>query len=400
MGGDTGRSRGGRSMIGRHCAILAAATLALFAAPAMAETCADGRAKRLATAPFNDPNFFPLSVWIQAPHRAWKLRKAGVNMFIGQWKGPTEQQLQTLKKAGMYVIADQTKPALKPEYRSIMRGWLMHDEPDNSQKLSVGVGYGPPIPPQEVGEEYCKLMQKAGDRPALLPLGMGVAWEGWHGRGMRSGHLEDYPRYAKHGDILTFNIYPTASRIKQIYRRIELIGVGTARMKRWAKDGQKVWAVIGVTAIGDPKRAPSPADIKSQVWMALVHGADGIVYFMTQFVPKFDQAAIFKRPKALAAFTAQNKLIQELAPVLNSPTVRGGVTSSTKDVSVMAKSFGGARYVFAVSKKNQPLRATLTLGKSAKSATRLDRDRKQVPIKGRTIEEDFAPYGVTLLRIE
>jgi hypothetical protein len=48
-----------------------------------------------------DPSYFPTAVWLQAPRNADRFRKAGINLYVGLWRGPTEEQLQALKAAGM-----------------------------------------------------------------------------------------------------------------------------------------------------------------------------------------------------------------------------------------------------------------------------------------------------------
>ena len=57
--------------------------------------------------------------------------------------------------------------------------------------------------------------------------------------------------------------------------------------------------------------------------MALVHGSRGLIYFVHQFKPKFNEHALLDDPEMLAAVTAVNRQIRELAPVLNSPIGRG-----------------------------------------------------------------------------
>jgi hypothetical protein len=43
-------------------------------------------------------------------------------------------------------------------------------------------------------------------RPVLLNLGQGAAWDGWHGRGVRSNHPEDYPEYVRGGATYVFAV--------------------------------------------------------------------------------------------------------------------------------------------------------------------------------------------------
>ena len=56
--------------------------------------------------------------------------------------------------------------------------------------------------------------------------------------------------------------------------------------------------------------------------MSLVHGSRGLIYFVHQFKPKFNEHALLDDPEMLAAVTAINRQIRELAPVLNSPSRR------------------------------------------------------------------------------
>ena len=56
--------------------------------------------------------------------------------------------------------------------------------------------------------------------------------------------------------------------------------------------------------------------------MALIHGSRGLIYFVHQFKPKFNEHALLDDPEMLAAVTAINRQIRDLAPVLNSPTSR------------------------------------------------------------------------------
>ena len=43
--------------------------------------------------PSQDAKFFPIAVWLQNPRNAGKYRQAGINTYVGLWRGPTEQQL-------------------------------------------------------------------------------------------------------------------------------------------------------------------------------------------------------------------------------------------------------------------------------------------------------------------
>src|SRR5262245_4888503 len=64
------------------------------------------------TGPFADPNFFPVAVWLQSPANTAKYHDAGINLYVGLWKGPTDEQLAALKREKMYVICNQNSVGL------------------------------------------------------------------------------------------------------------------------------------------------------------------------------------------------------------------------------------------------------------------------------------------------
>src|SRR5438034_8177262 len=62
--------------------------------------------------PPSDPSYFPIAVWLQDPKNAAKFHDAGINLYVGLWRGPTEEQLSALKVAGMAVICEQNAVGL------------------------------------------------------------------------------------------------------------------------------------------------------------------------------------------------------------------------------------------------------------------------------------------------
>src|SRR5580765_3572749 len=142
-----------------------------------------------------DPSFFPIAVWLQSPVNALRYKSAGINLYVGLWRGPTVDQLAMLKEAGMSVICEQNATALKNKDNPIIVGWMHGDEPDNAQSLGQGKGYGPPIPPDTIVRDYQRIKLADSSRPVMLNLGQGVAWDNYIGRGVRRRHPEDYPKY-------------------------------------------------------------------------------------------------------------------------------------------------------------------------------------------------------------
>ena len=124
------------------------------------------------------PGSFPLPSGCKTRIRPGKYHAAGFNTYVGLWKGPTEQQLAELKKAGMKVICHQNEVGRKYIDDDIIIGWMHGDEPDNAQSLGKGKGYGPPIPPKNIIDDYRKIRSADSTRTVLLNLGRGVARDG------------------------------------------------------------------------------------------------------------------------------------------------------------------------------------------------------------------------------
>ena len=205
---------------------------------AAANSAAGQSAGRLA--PLGDRTFFPIAVWLQNPRNAARYRAAGFNLYVGLWRGPTKEQLQQLRQAGMPVICHQNRLALEHLDDPIIAGWMQQDEPDNAQSLGNGKGYGPPVTPDEVFERYQRMRAADPSRSVLLNLGQGVAWDRWHGRGVRTNHPEDYPQYVKACDIVSFDIYPVTHSHPEVAGNLWYVAAGVERLVRWAGEGRPV----------------------------------------------------------------------------------------------------------------------------------------------------------------
>jgi hypothetical protein len=354
--------------------------------------------------PLGDPGFFPIAVWLQSPRNAARYKAAGFNVYVGLWKGPTEEQLATLREAGMSVVCDQNEVGLRHRNDETIVGWMHDDEPDNAQSLGQGKGYGPPVTPERIVEGYKKLRAADPSRPVLLNLGQGVAWDGWYGRGVRTNHPEDYARYVQGSDIVSFDIYPATHDRAEIRGKLWLVAKGVDRLREWCAGKQIVWNCIECSRIADEKRKPTPQEVRVEVWMSLIHGSRGLIYFVHQFQPKFVEASLLEDPALLDAVAKINAEIHELAPVLNSPTVADGVTVRNPDASVpvdaMVKRRDGAVYIFAACMRDAAARPTLEVtGLPAKTAAEVLGENRTIPVEAGRLVDDFGPYAVHRYRI-
>jgi hypothetical protein len=341
-----------------------------------------------------DPAFFPVGVWLQTPTNAKRYAAVGIDVFIGLYAGPTQTNITALAAASMFTVCDQSADWKANVGGNTIRGWLQPDEPDNAQPLSGG-GYGPCIAPATIIAGRDAMIANDATRPVLLGLGRGVADTNWVGRGSCTGKTDMYAEYAKGADILAFDIYPVNEGVP-----LEMVPAGVDNLLKWSGRTKPVISDIEASNFNDTTR-PTPAQIKSEVWMALVHGAAGIQYFCHRFKPTFSETDCLDDAPTAAALPTIDAQIKSLAPVLNTQSVANGVAvTSSIPVDTMLKRYGGATYLFAAEMRTGTTRATFKLRDFPPSASaEVIGENRSIVIAAGSFDDDFDSYGVHLYRI-
>ena len=350
-----------------------------------------------------EPSYFPIAVWLQDPANAERYKAAGINLYVGLWKGPTGEQLDQLRRAGISVICGQNEAGLTLQDHPSIVGWMHDDEPDNAQSLGEGKGYGPPVPTEKIVEGYRRMRNADPTRPILLNLGQGVAWDNYIGRGVRRNHPEDYPEYLQGCDIASFDIYPVVHDSPEVAGKLEFVAKGVERLSQWTRGQKPVWCCVECTHISNPSRKANPQQMRSEIWMALIRGARGLVYFVHQFQPRFREAALFDNPEMLAAVTNVNQEIRNLAPVLNSPTLDSGelagADASHGPIAWMTKRSGKQLYLFAVNLSNRQTTGVFTLPQPSNNtelptSSTVLREERTIPMNNGRWTDSFSAYEV------
>ena len=175
--------------------------------------------------------------------------------------------------------------------------------------------------------------------------------------------------------------------------------------------GRRFWAeLVGPEAVQSERRgvrvqvlgaAPIPTlpDPPVRLWLASVKDKAAELV-----VPQFREAALLAYPEMLAAVTALNRQITELAPVLNSPTIGGAaaVKSENADVPVamMVKRHDGATFLFAVGMRDGATVATFALkGIDGNRTVDVLGENRTLTSKGGSFTDNFAPWDAHLYRL-
>ncbi len=349
----------------------------------------------------DDPDYFPIAVWLQDPHDAAAYREGGINLFIGLWQGPSEDQLSTLRAAGMPVMCSQNSTGLNHLNDSIIVGWTQQDEPDNAQSDGSG-GYDPCINPEIIVDNYDDIKEGDPTRPVYMNLGQGVSYVDWVGRGTCTGDTLSYPDYIEGCDIISYDIYPVTSKYDLIRNNLWYVPQGIDNLRRWSGGDKPVWCWIETTHINSENK-PTPSQVRAEVWMALIHGAKGFGYFCHEWVPEFNANALLDDPVMFPAVSKINTQIHQLAAILNSPDIHGVVSVGSSNagvpVDIMVKHHEDSLYVFAVSMRNETTTAAFSVkGISDGEVTVIGEDR-ELSISDGSFEDQYEGYGVHLYKM-
>jgi len=184
---------------------------------------------------------------------------------------------------------------------------------------------------------------------------------------------------------------------------LETVATAIEQARMWSRDEKPVIALVQASVIGEGRR-PTPAQIRAQVWMSIVHRAAGIEYYCHQQRPTVVETDCLDDAPTLAALRQINAQLRELAPVLDTLPVANGVTASSSDPSLpidtLLKRYAGATYLFAAAMRDRGTRGTFQLKRfPAAAEAEVLGENRSIAVANGTFQDDFTPYGVHLYRL-
>lgn len=354
-----------------------------------------------------DPDFFPIAVWLQNPDDAISYKNYGINMFVGIWGGLDQSKLDLLKASDMKVLPELNEFCRHNLNEPLIYGWLQGDEPDNAQWNERTQKYDPCIDPSIIIQNYNRIKDIDPSRPVYLNVGRGVAVNRWFGRGECTGETDMYKisnnGYLKGCDIVSFDVYPVNSNEKEVKDSIWYVAKGLDSLRLWSDYSKPAWCWIETTKIGDENaRKPTTAEVKSEVWMALIHGASGIGYFCHSFSNPTNTAAFLHDKEMITSAGIINHQITSLASILNSPTIQNFVTVKSSNplvpIDFIVKKKGKDYYVFAISMRPDRSTARFAIEKGKKVEVIGENRTLQIDKDG-SFSDEFSDYSVHLYKI-
>jgi hypothetical protein len=277
-----------------------------------AKSQADGRATdfaKFSTQPTKKgPKFFIIGVWSQPTYNFDKWKRRGINTLM-KYEGLSgtvslDNWIAAANSKGFYQIREERDdPALDKNERLLL-AWTANDEPD------IYSQYHQALKPDY---EYFKAADP--DRPVVINFA-GSMVNGWHATPLKR---QDYETMLPYMDWVSNGVYPVTGWDRPEH----LDGPGRAldRLQKWTEGKPQ----LQIIESGDQQLTWNPARLRSatreefraEMWDAIIHGAQGILYFPFAFQPRFsfDNTS----PQIEQEMIVQHKRIDDISKVLVSP---------------------------------------------------------------------------------
>ena len=363
-----------------------------------------------------DPGFFPISVWAETlgtPSDAAKYAELGINGFVVVWNGYSREIVSALQANGQWAMTEDW--SLSAGESSVQKGIMWFDEPElfsacsprlpRAMKNVCTEESGGDTPPGSIQAMADIARSLDPTRPVYGNFMKFTAFEGLNWPFRSRGDAADYVRAV---DVVSYdeyiqtdaNVYPHETWNK-LWLQYDIM----KNVRSLAGFSKPVWAFIGTSEVfGDAVSHPSPAQITTEAWHAIIGGARGIEWFNHNFYPGKESQHVLIEPDYAAVANAvgqTNARITELAPVLNAPFAENLVSVTNGDVNQMAKAYNGSYYLFAAPRSQANQNVTFNLNTIGNATATVLYENRTVPVTNGNLTDNFAnDTAVHIYRID
>jgi hypothetical protein len=339
--------------------------------------------------------FFPIGVHAQPKGSFDKWAGRGVNTLY-QYEGENNSQgvpsvpmdvwSSTAASKGLYYVRTPSANPADDLQEKYLLAWAQKDEPDLSNHS--------PNPAVNI-DIYQNWKAIGPSKPVWINFaGPNVTQAG-----------ANYTQWDKAGDWIAVDWYPINWAR---FNNINFIGQAIDKLRNDSGGAPKKYMAYIETSwqrINSGARAPTKDEFRGEVWSAIMHGANGIIYF-PQVVPTSGVGGSFSydgTPADVAAeMTTQDSLIQSYGRVLNAernPSSRS-VSASSTAIEATWRVMEEGDYFFVLNQSPNSLTGvTLNLAGLATGAplTVMGENRSESLI-GSAIVDNFTPYQLHIYK--
>jgi hypothetical protein len=327
------------------------------------------------------PPEFLIGVWGQTGGSALKWKSRGMNTLVAAelYSGrlPLSDWDDKLAAAGMYGIRAASADPSDDVGKSHLVAYLAPDEPDVHR-----------TDPETVQAYYSKLKKANPDLPVM------INFSGGHVVGYQEKNWKHpYAGWLEGADWSSNDIYPVAGW--NLPKRLGLVGEALDRLT--AIDPSKPqFAFIEASDQGLPWNmdapGPTPAQMRTEIWNAVIHGARGITYFVDAFKPQFSYDATTQEIRD--EMKLQNTRLQDLSGVLLSKLNPKGYGIELPDgMEGTVRVYKGKVYLIVLNMSSRSKTgATITVSGVEDGEAGVYAGKRSVRIEGGQIVDDFEGY--------
>lgn len=352
---------------------------------------------------WDDPNFFPISVFFGKPSHASQYAALGVNTYHGaEHDGST---ISSMTNAGMFVIAQREWTTAEVGNDTKMVGWHLGDECDMG---TGGCNYDANGDGRVDEYDGVIIQQRFADEVRALNDGRFV--QANYGNGIlgtfwSSNTFDDLMQMV---DVATVDKYMyTSPHVWYITEQSSYwpkgAKVSSSAAYGWIADRMKLylnpndlhpnWPFVEVAKpylTEDGAFTISPDQLEGAVWSAIIHEARGISYFQHNNNGTCGTYSLIECEQARKdKITAVHTKIRSLAPVINTQSYQYDFNNAT---DTMLKVYNGSAYIFAgIGLLESPGSKTFNLPAGINGTTvEVVGENRTIPITNRTFTDNFA----------
>jgi hypothetical protein len=196
-------------------------------------------------------------------------------------------------------------------------------------------------------------------------------------------------KYAAGVDIVMADPYPVPDY------PVTMAGDAASKLVKEFRGKKPVWIVPQAFGGGEQwRREPTPQEIRSMTWQAIINGATGIQYFIRQGPNGF--------PKSTIAWNECGKIaleVNSLVPWLLSDDVNIPVTSSSKNIQVTSRVHNGELVIMAVNRINEPVPVEFLIGRYLNAKADVIFENRKLNVYSGSLRDVIGPLGSQVYKI-
>ena len=346
------------------------------------------------TTPASLTNFFPLAI-DQAPGDLAGWTADGINTAVrtNDPGNPSvlEPWITAAKAAGLKMIREPRTNPDADDGETDLLAWMLLDEPESHGRLAL------------MHTQYQHL-KAHNSRPVFFNFNGGLILNyvdsdphlsPCNGPGDGSSDETCYPSFVATEDWVSEDIYPVDEGVTSLW----YVPAAIEKLRHWAHS-KPAFAYIETATVRNVTPDVTPAQLRGEIWSAIVHGVRGIFYFP---FGGCDPCVNATTPANRAEMRTQNIRITSLATVLQTeinPPQLGIVAPLPLDAAW--RSYGSYQYFFVLNFSDATVTDTMRVCGITPSQpiTVLGEDRPPVGRGGSdTFWDTFAPWETHIYRI-